>query len=264
MAVFLPHNPEPISGYTNVTEGNWYLSDNTVYDPAAGGVSDTAEASSAFPTSSLALISVSSSVAGVSPLPPLLSPPPSPLPAVPRAPDAPVGGVTVLPAPAAPTEPPAPTPAPAALPAQSQDQNVDGASTSTDSSDASNGSSTAENSFDPPPSQTTPQTLPDPPADVEITLDRPDLILTVSWSPPDSDDLSSDASSTPLTYEFNYSTSTALDDAAWQSVGEDLSVSISVTPIDPSYLFGVRAVDGTGETSTPVVQTWDLVRGPSF
>ena len=55
-----------------------------------------------------------------------------------------------------------------------------------------------------------------------------------------------------ITYQFNYSTSSELDEGAWQSNGTSLSKTLDL-PIGETYFFGVRAVDDFGNVSTSSV-----------
>lgn len=81
-------------------------------------------------------------------------------------------------------------------------------------------------------------------------------MLNLSWSS------STDADTLDylINYQVNYSTSSALSDSDWQSVGTSLSAS--TVPIYPNtYKIGVRAIDNFNNTSTPAVVDWNFPSG---
>ncbi|MDE2019241.1 MAG: M23 family metallopeptidase [Patescibacteria group bacterium] len=98
-----------------------------------------------------------------------------------------------------------------------------------------------------------PLTPPNPPANMSFSFDKFNLKVGVSW--PTSTD--PDTNWELLNYEFNLSTSTALDDSQWVSMDRNLSTSTHVQ-WGNSYLFGVRAVDDFGHTSTPLLSAWNF------
>ncbi|HVO28846.1 MAG TPA: M23 family metallopeptidase [Candidatus Paceibacterota bacterium] len=97
---------------------------------------------------------------------------------------------------------------------------------------------------------------PNPPANATVTFDSLDSRIDLSW--PSATD--PDTTSSLLTYELAVTTSTALDHAPWQSLGTGRQASSSVA-FGSSYLFGVRAVDDFGATSTPLAVPWNFPDG---
>jgi hypothetical protein len=89
------------------------------------------------------------------------------------------------------------------------------------------------------------------PTDLSGTFDDTRMELALSWST--STDL--DWPNNPLHYEINFSTSTSLDDGAWEG--------LSAIPVlfGNSYLIGVRAEDDFGDVSLIATATWNFPAG---
>jgi hypothetical protein len=97
---------------------------------------------------------------------------------------------------------------------------------------------------------------PDPPPGASVSFDAANLLLNLSWNPT----TDPDTASTLLAYQWNVSTSTSFDDAAWQSAGKNLSAQIPLAfPND--YMIGIRAVDDLGDVSAPSVLHWSFPAG---
>ncbi len=101
-----------------------------------------------------------------------------------------------------------------------------------------------------------PSTPPFPPASLSFSFDQFGLDLGISW--PASVD--PDTTTNLLTYQFNVSTSTSLDDSKWQPMGNSLATSI-ILVFGNSYVVGVRAIDDFGNISAPIVETWNFPPG---
>ena len=82
---------------------------------------------------------------------------------------------------------------------------------------------------------------PNPPASLSFSFDQFGLTLGVAWPAA----IDPDTTANLLTYQFNVSTSSALDDSGWQSMGTSLNTSISLV-FNDAYTIGVRAIDDFG------------------
>ena len=97
---------------------------------------------------------------------------------------------------------------------------------------------------------------PNPVASMAIAFDSLNSQINFLW-PAATDP---DTASSLLTYQVNIATSTVLSDAAWQSVGKNLSADLPVT-FGNSYAIGVRAVDDLGNISQPLIEPWHFPAG---
>jgi len=91
------------------------------------------------------------------------------------------------------------------------------------------------------------------PTDLATIFDPFYSIITVLWH--GSTDL--DTKNNSLTYQINYSTSSALSDTGWQLVGTPLATSTGVT-FPNAYTIGVRAMDDFGNVSAIATTTWSF------
>jgi hypothetical protein len=173
---FSAYDPEPISGYTNMLAGKWYLSDNGEDD--AGDVATTATAAvSILPTiaPSVSTTSATGTIAIVSPLPPIspLLAPSSP----PPGSAVPIGGVSVM----SPNISPPPI-----SPSDPSEQNTpstgDDADTSTTASTTASTSDTTTISTPETPSSTVPSSSPAT-STSDIFFEQPDdgAVSPASW-----------------------------------------------------------------------------------
>jgi hypothetical protein len=94
---------------------------------------------------------------------------------------------------------------------------------------------------------------PNPPPGLATSFDLGGSALNINWGVA----TDPDTVSTLLTYEYAVSTSTSLDGATWQPVGQSFSARVPV--IYPnSYLVAVRARDDFGNVSAPAAVSWNF------
>ena len=102
------------------------------------------------------------------------------------------------------------------------------------------------------------------PSNISFAFNELTLDLSVSWNPSTDPDWPAN----PLTYEFNYSTSTVstsspqetLDPNGWRNIGAGTGYAFSVETGN-TYLVGVRAKDNFGAVSAETTGTWNFPEG---
>jgi len=235
---FSAYDPEPISGYSNMMVGKWYLSDN--------GEDDSAEiATSSAPVASLLIVEsstdnttdvaidpdddVSSTDEVALPFPPTI-PDPAPDESAVAEDELPIaGGVTSV---------PAVTPPEVDSDTGAIDVPVDTTSTPDDVSSST-------------PTSTPALPLISTPGNLTADFDGIWMLLNLSWAT--STDLAQPTDR--IDYEMNYTTSTSFSDDAWVAPGQ-----ISVV-VGNSYLIGLRAKDTDGNISDIATTTWNFPPG---
>lgn len=101
---------------------------------------------------------------------------------------------------------------------------------------------------------------PSSPASVQTSFDDLHSLLNIRWSTstdPDSVDNS-------LVYEFNITSSSALNENGWRSLGSSLPNNLSASAevaFPNSYKIGIRASDDFGDKSEPNVVNWNFPDG---